>query len=442
MAMQATVKNSSPAYYILAALMYLLVATPAGAQEIFSLYSGDIGNCEAPGLNNLFSGFVCTYQSIVDAILSSLYIAMLNFFQQPFFATLTLFVICVGVTFGMGLLPFTTKDIMLALAKIAILTGFAMYPSLMIDLLYNGLIGFIRQTVDITVATLSDKGSVAGIFVWMDKVLYDFLSLQDTARKDKNCNSDVLALLFGLAVTMPPVFAIALYILFQFIMVFVRAVLGYLLAITGIMFLTTLAPLFFGFALFSTTRSYFDKWLSYLLGWAVQIFVVFAFIAVVLSLPFDAKLKGVLETIQPYDKTAFHDGQRLDFDKWCTLCMSTALGDPNRADICKGSGQIISPTNTQVGGIGELIDWIGQELIILAVMAYLAETILKAAPNVAKFLTNVPYAPGLGGKLPMPDRIGRAGTASFRAFRDTSGGAQRRGSKAVSDAISQLVGGR
>ena len=54
--------------------------------QITSLYSGDIGFCKAPGLENLFSGFVCTYQTIVDEILSSVYVAMLNYFQEPFLA--------------------------------------------------------------------------------------------------------------------------------------------------------------------------------------------------------------------------------------------------------------------------------------------------------------------------------------------------------------------
>jgi TrbL/VirB6 plasmid conjugal transfer protein len=389
--------------------------------SVATLYSGDIGNCQAPGLTNLFSGFVCTYQQVVDQILTQLYTAMVVFFERPFFAALTLFVITVGIMFGMGLIPFTTKDIMIALAKIALLTGFAMYPSLMINLVYDGLIGFMRQSVDTVVQVIAPQGSVSGIFTWMDLKFYEFLALQDTAQTNKNCNNDILALLFGLAITMPPVFAIAIYVLFQLVMVFVRTVLGYLISITGIMFLTTLAPLFFGFALFSFTRSYFDKWVAYMLGFTVQIFVVFSFIAVVLSLPFESKLEAVMDTVRPYERVAFHDGQRMDFNRWCTLCASSALGASNTPDGCTGGA--ISPTNVQAGGNGDIINWVGQELIILAVMAYLVETILKAAPDVAKYLTQVAYAPALGGKSPFPTSLNNAGTAAFRAFRDTKTGA-------------------
>ncbi len=424
----------------LALAAFLLMVLPANAQQVVSLYSGDIANCQGPGLEHLFSGFVCSYQQIVDQILSSLYVAMLDYFRQPFFAALTLFVIFGGVTFGMGMLPFTVKDIMMMLAKIALITGFAMYPQLMIDILYKGLIGFMRQTVDTTVATLAPQGSVAGIFEWMDQKLYDFLKLQDEANTAKDCKNDVLALLFGLAMTMPPVFAVAMYLLIQLIMVFVRTVLGYLVSMTGIMFLTTLAPLFFGFALFKFTRSYFEKWLSYLIAFAVQIFIVFSFIAVVLSLPWEAKLKGVVNVVQPYNKVAFHDGQRMDFDNWCTLCASNALGSVTQPDTCRGNG--ISPTNVQVGGVGGFINWVGKELIILAVMAYLVETILKAAPDVAKYLTNVPYAPGFNGKLPGVDRLGTAGSAALRSFRDTKGGALTGASTAVKNATSTLIGGR
>jgi hypothetical protein len=426
--------------FALAIAAFLFMVLPANAQQVVSLYSGDIANCQAPGLDHLFSGFVCSYQQIVDQILSALYVAMIDYFRQPFFAALTLFVIFGGITFGMGMIPFTVKDIMMMLAKIALISGFAMYPELMIDVLYNGLIGFMRQTVDTTVATLAPQGSVAGIFEWMDVKLYDFLKLQDGANTAKDCKNDVLALLFGLAVTMPPVFAIAMYLLIQLVMVFVRTVLGYLVSMTGIMFLTTLAPLFFGFALFKFTRSYFEKWLSYLIAFAVQIFIVFSFIAVVLSLPFEAKLKGVTDIIQPYDKVAFHDGQRMDFNNWCTICASTAIGSVTQPDQCRGNA--ISPTNVQVGGVGGFINWVGKELIILAVMAYLVETMLKAAPDVAKYLTNVPYAPGFNGKLPGIDRLSTAGSAGLRAFRDTKTGAIGGAGSAIKDAASSLIGGR
>ncbi len=415
------------------------------ASAISTLYSGTIANCDAPGLENLFSGFVCKYQEIVDAILTQLYYGMLDYFRRPFWAAMILFTITVGATFALGILPFTTRDIMLVLAKIAILSGFAMYPTLMIDLFYNGLVGFMQETTDTVVAALANTSgsgitSVPGIFEWMDEKLYEFIALQDTAQTEKNCDSDLLAFLFGLAVTMPPVFAMAIYLLFQLMMTLVRTVLGYLLAMTGIMFLTTLAPLFFGFALFKFSNSYFTKWLQYIIGFSVQIFVVFAFIAAVLGLPFESKLQGVLSTIQPYDETAFHDGQRLDFNDWCTLCASNAFGQVTTPDSC--TGDAITPTNVQVGGVGEWINWIGKEILILGVMAYLVESILKAAPEVSKYLTSLPHSPAFAGKLPLAARLDNSITGGIKAFRDGPGGVIGKSSAATNTAAHTLLTGR
>jgi type IV secretory pathway VirB6-like protein len=410
---------------ILAGALALLLAGDAQAQVqpqvVVSLYGDDIKNCTAPGLSNMFSGFVCVYQQLVDELLSKLYFAMVDYFTQPFIAALTLFVITGGILFGAGMLPFTVKDAMMMLAKIAILSGFALYPELMIDILYNGVIGFMRQTVDTVVANLAPQGSLAGIFEWMDEKLKDFLDTQGAANASKNCDNDVLALLFGLAITMPPVFAIAVYILIQLIMVFIRTILGYLVAMTGIMFLTTLAPLFFGFALFRVTSSYFDQWLKYYIGFAMQIFIVFSFIAVVLTLPFEEKFQNVMEIVKPYDKVAVHDGQRLDFNKWCSLCLTNAAGSATTPDVCRGGDEGISPTNVMAGGVGGFINWVGQEIIILAVMAYLVEIVLKAAPNIAATIavsasSTSSYTPGMSGGLPIIDNMANSTVAGTRAF--------------------------
>jgi type IV secretory pathway VirB6-like protein len=212
---------------------------------------------------------------------------------------------------------------------------------------------------------------------------------------------------------------------------------------TGIMFLTTLAPLFFGFALFRVTSSYFDQWLKYFIGFAIQIFIVFSFIAVVLSLPFEDKFKNVMEIVKPYDKTLEHDGQRVDFNKWCSLCLTDSLGGPTTKDKCRGD--VVSPTNVAAGGIGGFINWVGKELIILAVMAYLVEVILKAAPNIAATIAISPYStymPGFSGGLPIIDNMANSAMAGTRAFGSSGNALSGSGNAFRAATQSLLTGGR
>jgi TrbL/VirB6 plasmid conjugal transfer protein len=443
--------------YVLVILSYLVISVLLSAEavyagsEIRTLYSDVQGTCPAVDLNTVFSGFVCKYQEIVDGIMTDLYYSFLEFFTPPFIAALTLFVILTGCVFALGILPFTTRDIMLVMTKIALVTGFGLNPDLMIDLMYNGFIGFMRQTTDTVVATLApEQGSVLGIFRWMDVQLADFLTQQENARGGEGgakCDSAVLALLFGLAVTAPPLFIIAVYLMFQLAMVLIRTVLGYVLAITGIMFLTTLSPLFFAFALFQFTRSYFEKWVSYQIAFSVQIFIVFSFIAVVINLPFGEKLQSISTIVTPYNKTAYHDGQRMNFDNWCTLCIGQSASFGNLLEAtenCTSTGGVgAAPTNMQVGGLEEFISFIGKEVFVLALMAYIVESVLKAAPDVSKYLTGNPHVPAFAGKLPLPERLGGAATSGYNALKGTPGSMINRTGAAMRETFGSLMtGGR
>ena len=445
--MPAKIKYSLIVSIFLAVTLIVDVSPVFAGSQIQSLYSDTITTCPSVGLNNVFSGFVCKYQEIVDGIMTDLYNGLLTFFTPPFIAALTLFIIITGAVFALGILPFTTRDIMLVLTKIALVSGFGLNPELMIDLMYNGFIGFMRQTTDTVVSTLApDQGSVIGIFQWMDNQLSEFLNIQEQARQGEGaaqCDNAVLALLFGLALTAPPLFIIAVYLMFQLVMVLIRTVLGYLLAITGIMFLTTLSPLFFAFALFQFTRSYFEKWILYLTSFAMQIFIVFSFIAIVINLPFGEKLDSISNIVVPYDKTAYQDGQRMNFDNWCTLCIggSDSFGNlSNATEACTGEGA--APTNLQVGGLEEFIAFLGKEVFVLALMAYIVESVLKAAPEVSKVLTSNHYAPVFAGKLPLPARLDGAIASGFGALRNTPGHLGQRGLAATSEAFKGLIGGR
>jgi hypothetical protein len=71
------------------------------------------------------------------------------------------------------------------------------------------------------------------------------------------------------------------------------------------------------------------------------------------------------------------------------------------------------------GGIGGFINWVGQEIIILAVMAYLVEIVLKAAPNIAATIAisaTPTYIPTASGGLPIIDNIANSAVAGTRAF--------------------------
>lgn len=406
------------AIFMLMLAVLMVFSSEAYAQTLPSiLVDMSRGECDrGPAMEHIFTSFVCHYQVTTVEVLSSVYFGMIKAFREPFYAALTLFVACTGAMYAFQIIDFSFKSIMVVLAKISIISGFAMYPELTIDILYTGLVGFINESTEIVIGILGTKrglSDVPSIFSWMDERVGEFLQLQGDAQAAEGaarCDNNILALLFTLAVTVPPFFTIGLYVMVQFAMVFVRTVLGYLMAMTGIMFLITLAPLYFGFALFNTTKTLFDKWVGMLLGFAMQIFIVFAFIATMLSLPFDDKIKGILDSVKPYDKIVYHDGQRLDYNNWCTLC-APASDTASIKESIGCTGTAITPTNMAVGGSQEMVKYMTKELLSLAILAYIASQVLSLAPRLATSIGGGGVGIMMSARLPMEGRLTQMGNS-------------------------------
>jgi hypothetical protein len=400
-------------FIISAIVVFDGVISTAFSQSLYSLFNGGGGGgggaCPPPALNRIFSGFLCEYEQMLDRIMNVVYTGMLQLMNAPFFAMLTLFVTCTGILFMSGIVPFSIRDFMLIMFKVMLVMVFATNPAYMIDYLYVGVVTFAQGTTDAILGVVAPaQGNIQGIFAWIDSVFFEFLRGQGenaTSAPGSNgiCENNLLALLFGLAITMPPLFGIAVYVLLQMAFSFFKTIMSYVIAMTGIMFLSAMSPLFFTFALFKFTSGYFENWLKYLITFAVQIFVIFAFVGVVISLlsspNFVDRKNNVLAMIQPYDKTMVHDGHRLDFNSWCSLCIRNA-GGGSRSSAC--SGEPLSPTNLMTGGGTEdLLNFIVSDLFYIGLLAYILNILLVAAPEISRALVSQLGAPQYSGELPL-----------------------------------------
>jgi hypothetical protein len=390
----------------------------ATAQNIFGIFINQTPNCPDPSLERIFSGFLCEYEKLINQIMNTVYTGMLDLLEAPFLAAMSLFVACMGIVFMTGMVPFSIRDFTLMLFKMCLVLSFGLNPEFLIGYLYTGIVTFAQGSTDAVLRVLApNQGSIQGIFVWIDEMFFQFIRNQgDAATADPNnpnalCNNNILALLFGLAVFMPPVFGIMSYVLLQLAFAFLKTIMSYVIAMTGIMFLTSMAPLFFMFALFKFTSQYFENWLKYLAGFAIQIFIVFAFVGFVISMLTSenvrVRINTILDMVQPYEQTIQHDGHSLGFQGWCSVCIQAG---GTRSTAC--NGESLSPTSVASGAVTDFIQLIGTDIFFLGIMAYLMHTLLIAAPELSRSLTQLHHAPSFSGELPMRGQPGGKQTSN------------------------------
>lgn len=369
-----------------------------GPVAIGQLFDNGEDRCDPHGTANLFTNAICTYENILDQVLSKLYCGLQFSLLQPLGALMVLFAIMVGAGFALGIIPLSPREIMMALFKFGLVYYFATEAELTIGIVYSGIMGFIQESVLVImqhvapdVGTLSGGG---GLFEKMDLILANFAENAATSQAPGSpCEEGLLAMFMTFVASVPMLAMFGVSMAMQFVMVFFQMVLGYFVAITGIMFLTAMAPIFLSFALFKFTRSYFDKWAKYLLGFAIQIFVVVGFIGVVASLELDEDLRELFDLAMPYTVVRQAEGVRLPYRDLCSICEPDTFGQ--FGITCK-SNTPLDPQ--QLLSNPDFVRVFSNRLFKILVLAYILHKAMIAVPGVARALGASDYAPAVAGQ--------------------------------------------
>jgi hypothetical protein len=215
--------------------------------------------------------------------------------------------------------------------------------------------------------------------------------------------------------------------------------------------LLTLAPFFLSFYLFKSTRPFFEKWIGYLISMTLQMVIVFAFLAFILTI--DVKhISDSLPNIIMYNDDSKPETTSFRFPwDYCTLCKftvvdrnpdGTASNTPfsgNSAElITKGmmvcihnppeaiklgegfdpvpkkdasgnrvgrNGGPVTPSNPQAyempssTAMNNLFSFASKGLLSLFVLAFLVDALLSYTASLAQMLSSAGamYTPQLGG---------------------------------------------
>lgn len=262
----------------------------------------------------VFAQVVCRVENIFGTIASRVYCSVQEAILQPFLALLTLYVTIYGVTVILGLKRATFNDAILHVAKMGLVAAIALNAEVGIQIGYKFFIQVAQTSGEVIFSAFDSTGTQARMANYDEMVQKGYLASRNISATDiekagrgtpeygshwmqhldgtlnRIINFFVeggigfVYVLGALLIFFPPLFVVVVYLIYSAIKMLSQAIIGYMLALLGITFLFVMAPIFVSFALFKVTSSYFEEWLKHLIGFSLQMIVIFTMLMFVVAL--------------------------------------------------------------------------------------------------------------------------------------------------------------
>ncbi len=361
-----------------------------------SLYD-TTGVCSSTAPIPIFSILACSFQQILNSVLSKVYCGVQYKLANIITASILLYVIIFGMMMVMGIVPITMKEASVRLMKIVFVWIFATNAAWGIGFGFKFLLGFIDGGMNWVLSIAAAPWGCSSSYVM--ETLDCMIASQLTA-PFSDAGYRLMAFFSALSVAIFPIFMFFLYFLVKSIIVLVRSVITYLLGISVIAFLISMAPIFVSCALFKVTYTFFDSWLRYLISFAFQVVLVFASVALLLVIisnfgtNFVASLVNV---IIPYNNTWWVSPVRMELNAVAVCPTGIGLGP---------YGPVLSCTSTNPADLVPPSAWVFQTGLMYflllnitsqVVIVFMFDTLNKNIPDIARQLAGPAYAPMLGG---------------------------------------------
>lgn len=413
------------------------------------------GNCPSSIEDGkIFSYFVCQMEKLIGETFGSFYCHLQGKFFGPMSLVITLAITLFGIAFITGIVQATARDSMIFLFKVAAVWGFATQADLLIGVAYNFFMGGLKDGISIVVSHVFTAPGGSGfsgtgqggqqIYEYMDDMFKKFVSFTTESAgaqdgggsgsgggssgsgggEENVCKNAVFAALALLMLAFPPLAAFGIFLFIKFLAFLLRAVFGYVYALIGISFLIVLAPIFLSFYFWRQTQEYFASWVGHLASFALQLLIIFSFIAFILSIDFKSIGKDLLDLVVPYNQSVETSGIRWPW-KVCTICEFTvtdangnATGGtqsvPGGSVKCKDNpGKPIPPSSlagpgnsSGGGGMGStLLKLTAKTIITLVVLIYALTALMELVPSLAARIASagaIAVNPLVGQTMPLP----------------------------------------
>lgn len=394
-------------------------------------------------MDHLFSFLVGNMEMLSSNLMGHMYCGMINSLSPLVGAAVTLAVVIFGISFTFGIVPMRGSEALKFLIKMGLIVVFATKAEYLIGYGYSALILGVKDGVKIALDGLGGTvNSVDGVYELMDgyigMLFHAMTDSLDATTGPEQCKNAVFAVMVTMAAAFPMMTYLGLLLLGRLVITFFRAIFGYIYGLAGITFMLTLAPFFLTFAMFKQTHDFFDKWLGYIVSMALQMILLFCFLAFIYMIDLSNVAKSITGIIMYDSQSVEATSIRLPW-KYCTLCQFKFI-DKDGNDISPGDNDAQKksflenatpvcidsppkPINVAFGvapvedatdpkkALNALMELAGNGLISLIVLAVMVERLLAMIPYLAQRLASgmgANYAPQLGGgggagtSLPLP----------------------------------------
>lgn len=261
-------------------------------QAVGSLYQSGLSCPKTLSSDNIFSFLVCNMEQLSSNLMGNMFCGMVLGLAPAVQWVLVLATIFFAFGFMIGVIPATAREFQVFMLKVAFVWVFATQSEYLLDVAYRLLINGLRDGVAVVLTgyeITTTGGTKSHVYAQLDGFIGQMVRFAtDYVGADPNnaiagCSNALFAVMAVMAIAFPPIFFLGIALLMRVSLTFLRAIFGYVYALVGIAFLLTLAPFFLSFYLFKQTRPFFEKWAGYLVSFALQIVILFAFLAFILS---------------------------------------------------------------------------------------------------------------------------------------------------------------
>lgn len=368
------------------------------------------------GIQNIFSGLICNFKTIIDDVLTRMYCGVQDTMRTPLALAITLYLVVFGIQISSGMIRMNGGEIVSRLIKIGLIWIFATQAAYGIGVGYNFFISAMDTGIGwalgsiLTAPTsfsfndLCQFGTMTPPFT-NEKMLFLYLDYRVCTTLTgpfSESGARLTAFIGALSYVAPPVFLMFMYFTLKTLAIIVRAVLSYLLCISAIAFLIALSPIFLSFMLFKTTSAQSENWLRYLIAFTFQIVLNFAGIALWLMVVGELLVffDELASMIIPIKNIATGGPVRTAIDSY-GLCRHSLeiIGYAPRL-VCDYTLDPVLPSAIPNSSLFLYV--VVYKLTMLCIVAYAFDALLQQLPSLARQITGPAYgvklsSGGLGG---------------------------------------------
>jgi hypothetical protein len=361
-----------------------------------------IGKIKIPSKVYFFSGPLCIVETSIRTTMEGLYNVFSDIFLNPFRVILMLYVCVYAISFMFGLV--NPKDFGLRLFKLAVVWVLVTNQDCVF---YNNIYGGFLAASNDLVRIIAGVNAAPNSSASPRDQLYESLDnmFTNTVGVDGMVGLGIV-LLQNLSSQGKGMFAGLLEFLGvgSMALAMLRAMVTLGIAMSAMAFFLLFTPMFLSFFLFQTTKRLFDNWLSMLISFTLQPFIIFAFLAMMKVVSNNAAALGFADvnslmkdamgmiSVKPFQPEMLQGNMTINIYKSDREGMRTILAKQKPPIAVKDDA-----TDEELQN--QFLEFLLPKLLFWFAINMIMAGFIKEVPSIAQRLSGYISAPPLGASV-------------------------------------------